>query len=169
MNYTGLPHPRSGHTAIIYKTFNTSWCIKYNHKCVREKKNDEKCKAHCSTSPENKKKLLAKQWDFIADNRRLQPWWNITAFKDICPPACCRIPYDIECKQFIDASGQSIIPEEEIMLVYGGITSRRRFINGTKISVFDQCEYYDEKYEIPAEGRPFTFKNCGEEVLGDLW
>jgi len=56
------------------------------------------------------------------------------------------------------------------MLIYGGITSRERFINGTKQSLFDKCEYYDEKYEVPAEGRPFMFRNCEKrfsEIFGD--
>jgi len=70
---------------------------------------------------------------------------------------------------YIDNTGQAIIPGEEIMLIYGGISSRERYINGTRIPIFDQCEYYDEKFGLPAEGRPYNLKNCGEEILGDLW
>ena len=71
LNYTSLPAPRSGHSAIVYTTFNVSWCELYNHKCVREKARDPVCKSKCSLSASNKKHLLAKQWEFIADNRRL--------------------------------------------------------------------------------------------------
>jgi hypothetical protein len=55
------------------------------------------------------------------------------------------------------------------MLVYGGFTSRVRFINGTEIEVFDECEYYDEKFNLKPEGRPSNFRNCAEEILPDLW
>jgi hypothetical protein len=55
------------------------------------------------------------------------------------------------------------------MLIYGGITARRRFINGTIIKMFDDCEYYDTKFGVTAERRPEIYKNCGEELLGDLW
>jgi hypothetical protein len=37
------------------------------------------------------------------------------------------------------------------MLVYGGISTRERYINGTDITIFDQCEYYDEKFDIAPE------------------
>lgn len=89
-------------------------------------------------------------------------------FKAICPRKCCA-GYDEECKQYIDNTGQAIIPDEEIMLIYGGITNRERYINGTLIPIFDQCEYYDEKFNLPPENRPFNLRNCGEEILGDLW
>lgn len=108
------------------------------------------------------------QWNMRYDNRRLQPWWNITVLKAICPPNCC-FPYDLECKKYIDNTGQSILPEEEIMLIYGGISNRNRYINGTLIPIFDECEYYDIKFDSVAESRPFNLRNCGEEILSDLW
>lgn len=40
------------------------------------------------------------------------------------------------------------------MLIFGGMTSRDRLINGTKLSLFDQCEYYDLKYGLRGEERP---------------
>jgi hypothetical protein len=111
---------------------------------------------------------IDKQWEFIHDDRRLQPWWNVSVFREMCPPHCCK-DYDLECKKYIDNTGQAIVPEEEIMLIYGGISSRTRFINGTIIPIFDQCEYYDEKFNLPAEARPVNLRNCAEEILGDLW
>ena len=104
----------------------------------------------------------------INDNRRLQPWWNVTVFKEMCPKQCCK-DWDLDCKKYIDNTGQAIIPGEEIMLIYGGITSRERYINGTKLDLFQNCEFYDEKFNTQAENRPLTFKNCGEEILPDIW
>lgn len=55
------------------------------------------------------------------------------------------------------------------MLIYGGITSRERFINGTVTEVFDECEFYDEKFNMDAESRPYNMRNCAEEILPDIW
>ena len=43
----------------------------------------------------------------------------------------------------MDGTGQAILADEEIMLVFGGISTRERYINGTKILLFDECEFYD--------------------------
>ena len=55
------------------------------------------------------------------------------------------------------------------MLIMGGRTARDRKINGTDIWLFDQCEFYDDKFDIQSENRPYTYRNCGEELLADLW
>jgi len=51
------------------------------------------------------------------------------------------------------------------MLIHGGITQRSRKINGTRIQLFDWCEYYDERFNINAEKRPEQFKACAEEII----
>ena len=55
------------------------------------------------------------------------------------------------------------------MLIFGGISTRERYINGTDLTIFDRCEYYDTKFDIEPENRPFSYRNCAEEILGDLW
>jgi hypothetical protein len=55
------------------------------------------------------------------------------------------------------------------MLIQGGITSRDRLINGTKVQLFDRCDYYDERFDINPEKRPEHFKTCAEEILQDIW
>ena len=106
----------------------------------------------------------------INNDQQLQAWFNVTVFKAICPKDCCRDgSYDKDCYRTIDNSGQSILPDEEIMLIYGGITSRKRYINGTTTEVFDECELYDEKFNMDAESRPYNMRNCAEEILPDIW
>ena len=55
------------------------------------------------------------------------------------------------------------------MLIFGGRTARDRKINGTDIWMFDRCEYYDEKFDILSENRPYSYRNCGEELMADIW
>lgn len=71
--------------------------------------------------------------DFILDeinrlgykepNPDLYLWTNLTNFKLLCPStkSCCLTEFD-DCYNNIDNSGQPILVEEEIMLVYGGIS-----------------------------------------------
>ena len=49
MNYTEIPAPRTGHAAIIYKTFNKTMCSFYNHECEKLKREQEKkeCRKKC--------------------------------------------------------------------------------------------------------------------------
>jgi len=37
------------------------------------------------------------------------------------------------------------------MLIFGGITSRTRFLNKTDKLMYDVCEFYDEKYGTDEE------------------
>lgn len=55
------------------------------------------------------------------------------------------------------------------MLIFGGISSRTRYLNSTKVLLFDECEEYDLIYDIDPERRPESFKTCSEEILDDLW
>ena len=102
------------------------------------------------------------------DDRRLQPWWNLTDKNYLCPPDCCQtneVLVDVECNRWIDNTGQAVIPNEEVMLIFGGMTFRDRVVNNTVIKLFDMCEYYDQKYSIDPERRPETYKTCSEEIL----
>lgn len=100
----------------------------------------------------------------LVQNSELQPWWNLTEKQYICPPACCKW-YSTECQEIVDNTGQPILPDEEVMLIQGGITSRDRLINGTKVQLFDRCDYYDERFDINPEKRPEHYKTCAEEIL----
>lgn len=35
MNYTELPAPRTGHAAVMYKTYNKTMCAYYNFECEK--------------------------------------------------------------------------------------------------------------------------------------
>jgi len=54
---------------------------------------------------------------------------------------CCN---DVdECKKRIDAVGNPVIPDEDVMLIFGGITYRNLTYwgqDGRKYSLFDECE-----------------------------
>lgn len=103
-------------------------------------------------------------------NPDLYLWTNLTNFKLLCPStkSCCLTEHE-DCYNNIDNTGQPILVEEEIMLIYGGISQRTRYINGTDLTIYDRCEFYDEKFDIEPENRPFSYRNCAEEILGDLW
>ena len=71
--------------------------------------------------------------------------------------------------KYFDNTGNPIITNEEVMLIFGGMTFRGRNINSTKVRLFDMCEYFDEKYQLEPESRPEIFKTCAEEILQDVW
>ena len=66
LNYTNLPHPRSGHVAIIYKTFNQTQCELFVHSCYGKKRKDlDQCKLPCRKDNDTLKANLRKQWEEI--------------------------------------------------------------------------------------------------------
>ena len=45
-----------------------------------------------------------------------------------CPDSCCQST-DSECQNLMDNTGNVIIPGEEIMLIFGGLTYRQQTFN----------------------------------------
>jgi hypothetical protein len=91
-------------------------------------------------------------------------WYNYS--NDTCPPKCCPFASE-ECHKRMDNTGHVIIPDEEVMLVFGGLTYRNKnFLDNTTI-LFDECENYETL--TGDTSLPDSFKNCGEELLNDIW
>jgi hypothetical protein len=67
----------------------------------------------------------------------------------------------------LDDTGYPVIPDEEIMLIFGGLTFRWKTFNDNTTLIFDDCEDYDT-IEGTSE-LPDYLKDCGEELLNDIW
>jgi len=156
---------------LIYNTYSKYDCQAYLHRCtdsvVVRPRDREACEKKCDMTDAIIEQRLSAENRLIELNV-LRPWTNVTTIKNLCPSLCCETGHE-ECETTIDNTGQPIIQEEEIMLIFGGISSRTRYINNTEVLLFDECEAYDEEYEIDMERRPESFKTCSEEILDDIW
>lgn len=56
---------------------------------------------------------------------------------------------------------------EEIVLIFGGMSKRNKTFGSDKKKIFDNCEDYSILTGlVTLEDR---LKNCGEELLNDMW
>lgn len=64
-----------------------------------------------------------------------------------------------------------MIPNEEVMLIWGGITYRNRTFTDGKITynIFDDCEAYSRVTGITEDNMADVWKKCGEELVDDMW
>lgn len=87
-----------------------------------------------------------------------------------CPGKCCPTG-DNTCKKRLDNTGYAITMDDEIMLIFGGITWRNKTYTSTSKNtyyIFDDCESYASVTGESKE-KPDSLKSCGEELLNDLW
>jgi hypothetical protein len=62
---------------------------------------------------------------------------SLNATDPNCPPNCCS-SINEKCMRLNDNTGNRVYPDEEIMLVFGGISFLETLING--VNVIDACE-----------------------------
>jgi hypothetical protein len=60
-----------------------------------------------------------------------------------------------------------VVYGEEIILVFGGMTYRNKTFGVNKTNIFDRCEDYNILTGLNT--LEDTLKNCGEELLNDMW
>eukprot|EP00347_Sterkiella_histriomuscorum_P007988 403346798 len=93
-------------------------------------------------------------------------WYSPQRDFDKCPGNCCP-PLDEQCRRRLDNTGYPYMPEQQMILVFGGITYRNKTFGVNKTSVYDKCEdYYAITGKTTLEDK---LKNCGEELLNDMW
>ncbi len=79
-----------------------------------------------------------------------------------CPDSCCSTVNE-NCFRTLDNTGYSVDIEEEIMLVFGGMTYRNLSVNGSLL--YETCE----SANLTNSGLAASYFSCGEELLNDLW
>ena len=80
-----------------------------------------------------------------------------------CPDNCCEVENE-NCYRTRDVTGYEIEPDEEIMLVFGGMTVRNKTDADGNL-LFDTCETDGETMESRTPG----LRTCGQEFLNELW
>ena len=156
------PHRKMGHTAIVYDTFS----IRDIHNMCP----GNQCGPYCtSTAPECYITEVEEVTGVIVPRNPTDgslggrtdlpaPGGSTTGLdishKD-CPEECCVTPNE-NCFRLKDQAGFEIIPDEEIMLVFGGTTIRNKTDASGKL-LYDICEEMKETDKTKFE------KTCGEE------
>lgn len=125
--------PRHYHTAIVYNTYNKSQA---DNMCK-----GSKCGPLCDTqSPSCDVSLLGVfPIGGTPNNNNPVPGNDscLTSTYHNCPPLCCNATNEI-CQRLYDNTGNRVGVDDEMMLVFGGITFLETVINGTNIN--DNCE-----------------------------
>ena len=75
----------------------------------------------------------------------------------------------MECRKRIDNTGYAIVPEDEMILVFGGLTARNRTFNNNQSNIYDYCEEYTSIMKNTSAVLDDYIKSCGEELLNDMW
>ena len=65
--------------------------------------------------------------------------------------------------------GYNVDIDEEIMLIFGGLTQRKRSFQSEdgEFEVYNYCEKY-QSFTDETE-LPYSLLTCGEEMLNDIW
>ena len=65
--------------------------------------------------------------------------------------------------------GYAVHSNEEIMLIFGGLTARsREFVKEDKqAELYNDCEDYSD--QLGDNKEDYYQRTCGEEILGDMW
>ncbi|CDW87815.1 UNKNOWN [Stylonychia lemnae] len=102
----------------------------------------------------------------FTQNMQKEKIWYSVIDKDKCPGNCCP-KLDENCRKRLDNTGYPYIPGEQMILIHGGVAVRNKSIGVNKTNLFDYCE----DYSAIVGNATFEdiFKNCGEELLNDMW
>ena len=97
-----------------------------------------------------------------------------------CPTKCCNIASSPEqCTSILNNAGVHVEPDEDIMLVFGGISLFNITINETNKDeilkqIYTNCtlhSYFNDKLTTPETQHigNYIANNCGNEVLNEIW
>ena len=125
LNKTNIPYPRTGHTAIIYRTWTYEICTRFVEieRCDKELRSNLPCSV-CLANQDVRDDRARKAIEKTTKNEKGISDW-LTPLHEDCPAECCGA-LDEECERYLGNYGEVINTDEEIMLVYGGLTQRYR-------------------------------------------
>ena len=167
--YPSYPNKRAHHTSIIYRTYSQE---EANELCPLNF-----CGPFCNYTSDN---CLSKE------NYPNYPIPNTLELKNYNPPSTNKCPGDCcysddeYCYRLINNAGNEVIPEQEIMLVFGGLVLNKiKFeVNDTEKNVFENCDEIIESFEntdpksLSNEENLnllYLINNCGYDMTNELW
>eukprot|EP00744_Colponema_vietnamica_P007828 GILI01011224.1.p1 GENE.GILI01011224.1~~GILI01011224.1.p1 ORF type:complete len:932 (-),score=126.28 GILI01011224.1:811-3606(-) len=152
------PSPRRGHTMVVYWTWTED---DVNNLCP-----GYQCGPFCNTTDvscwvDRYPRLPA---DEMAGGRRDLP--APTGDDDVfyeswshnCPSECCNA--EENCFRLRDNFGQVVIPDEEVLLMYGGKAAQQRLYNGEMVYITCPSSYDERDIDV---------HSCGEQVVSEIW
>lgn len=108
----------------------------------------------------------------IAQMRQSRKEWYGINDTNKCPGKCCA-DGDLDCRITLDATGFPTTVDDEFLLIFGGMSYRKKSYFDTLLqknqSIFDFCEDYFAQASLEGVDPDDVLKNCGEEIMNDLW
>ena len=157
------PRPRSYHTSIVYTTYTQN---EANQMCP-----DDYCGPYCySRSPECQIQSIYPGYPVPKPNEGLFSFEGPVS--DNCPDKCCESTNEY-CYRAVNNAGNLVEPENEIMLVFGGLTTNNIQIE-TNQSILSNCSIPESIFKslntTNAElSAYYLLNNCGYEMLNEIW
>ena len=164
------PYPRAFHTSIIYSTYSQS---ESNEMCP-----DDSCGPFCNYTDDSCNLNITYQGYPLPDVSLGN--YNFKGPNDTnCPDQCCDDSCEF-CYRLINNAGIETYPDEEIMLVFGGLTNINVSININDSSkdISRDCEEIIENYKNIDKSNMtsdqqinllYLVNNCGYEMSNELW
>ena len=164
------PRSRAFHSSVIYSTYSQE---EANEMCP-----DNFCGPFCNYTDDSCESKYTYQGYPLPDITLGN--YNFKGPNDTnCPNQCCDDSCEF-CYRYINNAGVETFPNEEIMLVFGGLTNTNVTINinGSNKDIVKECEDIIDNYKNIDKSSMtsdqqisllYLVNNCGYEMTNELW